>query len=561
MTLDCFSSNAWVSFLGDFAAASNMSIIFVALPSKNIAGPFGQSPLNSILQSAKLWQDNAPGSKILEHIVQDAYQKIDTVYCRMVWRKLAVCCIKIQHQGQDIGLAVIGWVPATFIDPLGSEHLASILQQSSFDVWKTLRGTQPVSELRLLNSGKLFQTAGHALIQQMYLERERWQETRLLSIIYDCVTKINEARRETEIVRHIAEAAQKIVGSIAAEIQFHADDSHSPTANFYYNCETCSSTTSALLERYATISIPLKDKSHRHQGRLNLYFSSEMNVPDVNKKIDLLSLNLATALQKLNISRNLEEKTIALNKANKKLRNAAKLKDEFLANISHDLKNPLNAVVGWSDLALMLDGEERDQAIKNIQSAAQDQVMLIEQLMDISKLSSGKLEIHCEQLDLLQVIEDAVSTFVSQAAYKKVQILREYDSKPIFIFLDYMRMKRVFWNLISNALKFTPEGGCITIKIQQLANQATVSVRDTGRGIAPDFLPHIFDRFSQQENIFTEKRLDGLGIGLSICKSIVTLHKGEIRVTSDGLDKGSEFQVVLMTSPHFSNHPLSLMSH
>ena len=222
------------------------------------------------------------------------------------------------------------------------------------------------------------------------------------------------------------------------------------------------------------------------------------------------------------------------------------LKDEFLATLSHELRTPLNAIMGWAQLMGLgsMNEDEMREAGRAIERNARTQKQLIEDLLDMSRIISGKLRLDVQQLEPVSVVETAIETIRPSAAVKEIRIEKILDPLAGPISGDPARLQQVVWNLLSNAVKFTPKGGKIQVRLERVNSHIEVSVSDTGQGIDPDFLPHLFERFRQADASTTRKH-GGLGIGLAIVKEIVELHGGTVRAKSAGAGKGAVFVVIL----------------
>ena len=222
---------------------------------------------------------------------------------------------------------------------------------------------------------------------------------------------------------------------------------------------------------------------------------------------------------------------------------ASRSKDDFLAVVSHELRTPMTSIIGWAQMLQIFEHspESMRQAIDAILSAAKAQSQLVDDLLDLSRITTGKLRLEIETLDFAEVVEDALQTIVPAAAAKRISIQRHVE--PVKIRGDRNRLQQVVWNLLSNAMKFTPDGGSVDIDVEVNGTRAILSVHDTGRGIDPDFLDSVFDRFSQGEDARRAGR--GLGLGLAIVRHIVELHGGEVTAESEGRGKGATFRVML----------------
>ncbi|MBD2120970.1 ATP-binding protein [Trichocoleus sp. FACHB-262] len=229
---------------------------------------------------------------------------------------------------------------------------------------------------------------------------------------------------------------------------------------------------------------------------------------------------------------------------------ANRIKDEFLAVLSHELRSPLNPILGWTRLLQngKLDATRQAEAIATIERNAKLQSQLIEDLLDIARIMQGKLTLTATPTSLLFVISAALETVQLAAEAKSIAIVLDLTSDIAPIFGDAARLQQVVWNLLTNAVKFTPSGGQVTVELRQIGQSAQIQVIDTGKGINPDFLPHVFEYFRQEDGS-TTRRFGGLGLGLAIVRQIVELHGGMVRAESAGENQGATFIVQLPVMP------------
>jgi CheY-like chemotaxis protein len=231
------------------------------------------------------------------------------------------------------------------------------------------------------------------------------------------------------------------------------------------------------------------------------------------------------------------------------LRETNRLKDEFLATLSHELRTPLNVILGWTRMLLadQLDATTRTHAFELIERNAQAQAQLVNDLVDMSRMTTGKLQLELEPLPLVPVLEAALASVRPAAAAKDLTIQTSWHVHDVNVLADATRLQQVLWNLLSNAVKFTPNGGRISVSASQLEDRIQVEVSDTGIGIDPAFLPHVFDRFRQADSA-TTRRYGGLGLGLAIVYDLVRLHGGDVVGRSPGVGRGATFAVTLRAS-------------
>jgi signal transduction histidine kinase len=226
---------------------------------------------------------------------------------------------------------------------------------------------------------------------------------------------------------------------------------------------------------------------------------------------------------------------------------ANRLRDEFMATVSHELKTPLNSILGWARMlkAGDLDDQQIKRALSTIIKNSETQNRLIEDLLDVARIISGKLVLEFEQVNAAEVVQDAIQSVTPIAQAKGITISEEIngDADAVTISGDRNRLMQVFSNLLTNAVKFTPDEGRIEVHVGLVDSRLKVSVTDNGVGIKPEFLPVIFERFRQDSSVPT--RNGGLGLGLAIVRQLVEMHGGSVSVRSDGANKGSEFTVEL----------------
>ena len=228
---------------------------------------------------------------------------------------------------------------------------------------------------------------------------------------------------------------------------------------------------------------------------------------------------------------------------------ANRAKDEFLATLSHELRTPLNAILGWSRLLSSghLDADTSKRAIETIERNTRLQAQLIEDLLDISRIVTGKLRLEVRAAPIGEMVDAAVSAVQPLADAKRVTLQVALDDGEEAIVCDPARMQQIIWNLLTNAIKFTPDGGMIRLDVAVDDEKTCINVTDTGMGIDPSFLPYVFDRFRQQDSASTRAH-GGLGLGLSIVRHLTALHGGTVKAESQGEGHGATFSVCVPTT-------------
>jgi signal transduction histidine kinase len=225
---------------------------------------------------------------------------------------------------------------------------------------------------------------------------------------------------------------------------------------------------------------------------------------------------------------------------------ASRLKDEFLATASHELRTPLTAILGWAHMLRQgkLSAAETARAIETIERNARSQAQLVEDILDVSRVITGKLRLKMEAVDVASVINAAIDAVQLAAESKNIQLQVTLDASARHLSGDAGRLQQVVWNLLSNAIKFTPAGGRVEVRLEREGAHAQLKVSDTGCGFDSDFLPYIFDRFRQADGSST-RRHGGLGLGLSIVRHLVELHGGTVTAESAGAGAGATFTIEL----------------
>ena len=302
----------------------------------------------------------------------------------------------------------------------------------------------------------------------------------------------------------------------------------------------------------ALVAFPLIIEG-RTIGALGLSFTTEQKFNEDDRAFMLaLAQQCAQALERARLYENERELRSEAEAANR-------TKDEFLATVSHELRTPLNAIVGWSSLlkSNKLDAEAAARAVETIERNGRVQAQIIEDLLDVSRIITGKLHLDRRPVELDSVIRTTLETVRPTADSKNIYIKTGIEQvAPILG--DPARLQQILWNLLSNAIKFTPKDGKIEVKMRQTNSGAEISIRDNGQGIAPEFLPFVFDRFRQADGSSTRQH-GGLGLGLSIVRHLVEMHGGSVGVESPGLDQGATFTInlpIITAGNTFAKNPL-----
>ncbi|MFN6469585.1 MAG: response regulator [Nostoc sp. SerVER01] len=288
------------------------------------------------------------------------------------------------------------------------------------------------------------------------------------------------------------------------------------------------------------IIVPLVARDAYDAMRLRKLGTITLITTQANRRYSTANLNMAQALA-------LRAATAIDNaRLYQQALDANRIKDEFLAVLSHEIRTPLNPILGWAKLlrSNKLDPQKTALALETIERNAKLQTKLIEDLLDISRILRGKLNLNVCPVDLPTIIRAAMETVRLSAEAKLIQIYSALDPAVGQVFGDAGRLQQIVWNLLSNAIKFTPEGGQVEIYLEQIDSQVQIKVKDTGKGISPDFLPYVFETFRQADSATTRK-FGGLGLGLAIVRYLVEMHGGTVLAESLGEGHGATFIVNL----------------
>ncbi len=285
-----------------------------------------------------------------------------------------------------------------------------------------------------------------------------------------------------------------------------------------------------------------------------------------HRRLMLAEQKARTDLEQLNLDleRRIADRTAELTRLNGELAEANRAKDVFLATLSHELRTPLTPVVGWIKLLRSgnLDEKSVAQALDAIERNAWLQSRLIDDLLDTSRIATGKLHFEPKPTDVNTIVKAAIDTVRASAASRNIDLSVQLSSSTLVVMGEPVRLQQIAWNLLSNAIKFTEPGGKVTVITDGDNSHARVCVTDTGVGIAPDFLPHVFDRFKQADGS-TSRRHGGLGLGLAIADALAKMHGGKIEAESEGAGKGAcfTFCLELATAERVAPEPVTERVH
>jgi PAS domain S-box-containing protein len=303
-------------------------------------------------------------------------------------------------------------------------------------------------------------------------------------------------------------------------------------------------------------SMPIMSGTGEVLGTFGTYFREKRQpTPAEIETVQTLTRTAAVALEHDRAARALVAALAGEQDARRAAEIANRAKDEFLATLSHELRTPLMAMFGWTRALRdgRLDPERQTRALESVERNTRLLAQLIEDLLDVSRIVSGKLTLELTPTPLVPIVEAAIEAVHHAAVEKRITLDVALADGAVLVAADTTRLQQVVWNLLANAVKFTPEGGRVSVRLARTGPRVEIQVNDTGCGIPADFLPHIFDRFSQVDST-SRRRHGGLGLGLAIVRNLVKLHGGDVRAESAGEGQGATFTITFPIADPLLTH-------
>jgi len=395
-----------------------------------------------------------------------------------------------------------------------------------------------------------------------------------LVVVFRDITERNRAEQEIRFQAHLLDAVEQAV--IATDLEGTIIFWNSFAEKLYgwspaeaLGANILELTPSPALKEQATEIMTCLQEGQSWQGEFEVrrrdgtFFPAQVNdSPIFNDKGELIGI-VGVSVDNTERRRAEEEREKLLlreQEARAEAEDANRLKDEFLATLSHELRNPLNVVIGYSEILRRSDENRKPsfviRAAETIRRNALAQSRLVSDLLDLSRLQMGKLSLDRQPLSLSTVITEAIETVGAEARAKGISLSVNLDTETLVVEGDSVRLAQIAWNLLNNAVKFTPANGDIKITLAQEGDDVRLTVEDSGQGIPPEFLPHVFEIF-RQADASSSRRQGGMGIGLALVKQLVELHDGRVQADSGGADLGARFTVWL---PLYESGPDELRS-
>lgn len=449
--------------------------------------------------------------------------------------------------GQVIGAFALGWVPHRFADPVPCDLMAKKLGLNAMELWQLVRMQQPVPREKIQVYASMLEIFAQPILQQLQIQIAEREQSRISRIISETAMLFAEATNERDICMAAMSAIRELVPAINVNIKVPLLKNETEIVEIYEsNWDRSASSGLTNRNRQSWLSIPILGSKHSSLGKIELTVEGENPSDEAVEELNALAGQLGVALQKAHLIHELENERSSLKGANSELQQLHKMKDEFLATVSHELRTPLNAILGWAEVLRVdaLEGEAFFSAVSTIERNAKSQTRLIEDLLDVSRIISGKMALQREDVEATALVRDVMMTVRPMLEGRKQILKVQLPETPIFLKGDPTRLTQIFWNLLSNASKFTHERGQVSVILETVGHYLRLEITDNGKGISPEFLPQLFNRFSQADSSYT-RRHGGLGLGLAIVRHLVELHGGTVSASSQGEGRGATFTVLL----------------
>ena len=536
----------WHGTLSQFALSSGVCVSLFKITGERVSGPHVANPLTTALKLHGVFAPNAPGTLVETNLVQVVRGSRAPALAR-VRETLPIYGLPVVVQGRVEGVFTLGWVFDHFADPVESDGLAKYLGMPEYELWQHVRQHIPVTIDKLKQYGELLHTITRALIDELVNRKRERRRTRVLHVINESARELASASSYADIAKATIDAARKLAHTDSVRMVF-ADErqsvEHMDAKLVYGSHSKSASFTRPEREMRVEVFGPDSNPLAYIEARILPDFEIHSSLDELRSELAALTGQSGVAIQKVDLINDLKKKSETLQLAFNELEKAAIIRDEFLATVSHELRNPLNAILGWTQLLRSSLVEPADQAaaLDTIERNAVAQKQLVDDLLDVSRIISGKMQLQIAPVDLCTTVREALKTLMPAIRQKSIDVTLSEIGRPVLIYGDGIRLQQVFWNVISNAVKYTPAGGALRIDWLIEDGSAVIRFADSGLGISPDFLPRLFERFTQADSATTRKE-GGLGLGLSIVKQLVELHGGTINAESPGRGHGSTFIV------------------
>lgn len=539
---ELLTSPAWHTALAQFARATGLTVTLYDTEGRICAGPFASTPLASCLTEAGCWKVDA-GLCLATDIeaIHDCVESGVITHTTGL-SVLALFAIPVRLGEATIGAVAAGWVFDTFPDPISTDRLAKMIGISFPDLWQVVRQQPPASHEKLGTYAELLQTLCDLFIRERAETLQEQEHTRGLRALYQSAQRLAAATSIEAIGESVVEAVRTIarVQSVRLLVA-DGEGVWRVVASHGFNDEISGSRLASYPRQItSTLRVPVEAADGSLLGIIETTDSHRFTERKRRTQISALGAQAAVAIHKTKLLTDLQREHEQVVRANR-------VKDEFLATLSHELRTPLTPILSWSMILRETEPEDRElfeAGLEAIERNAKQELHLVDEMLDLTRILNDKIILTLDSINPAEALASAFDLAQSLAAQRTVSLLLEISQDLPKITADAKRLQQILANLVSNAIKFTPDGGQITIGARHAGEAVELFVRDTGIGIAPDVLPQIFDRFHQADSSMTRKH-GGLGIGLSVVRGLVELHGGKVWAESEGEGYGSTFFVRL----------------
>ena len=542
---DIFQPSIWGEPLQKFANAIGITISLYdhTLRRRNLvtSGPIGDR-----LSAAAFWDEKGLGTRV-DRAAAELCLREERVISSVQLDMFSHLATPLTVGSEVMGVFVLGWIPERFADPVHCDHVAKQIGARSMEIWQLMRMQQPVSREKLESHGRMLETFALPLVKQLLLQIEDRVRATRARISAETAIAFAQAKSVAELCEALYRSIRGLTTTSGISIELIQMANETQRMIRYSDArQTTNPHVNTLSQRSNHITVPIPSAHGSALGKIEVSVEESELSDEVLSEIQTIAGQFGTSLQKVHLIEALENERSALHGANLQLQHLHKMKDEFLATVSHELRTPLNAILGWSQMLIDFGpaGVDWERAITTIERNAKNQARLIEDLLDVSRIISGKMILQRADLEATSLLTQSIETVRPMIDARRQKLHLQISPVPIPFKGDATRVTQIFWNLLSNASKFTPEGGDITVVLENAGHYFRLEITDSGKGIHPDFLPYLFDRFSQADQSHTRQH-GGLGLGLAIVRHLVDLHGGTVMAKSQGEAKGSTFTVFL----------------
>ncbi len=544
----------WDEPLHQYSKSTGIVVTLYDARLRKVSGPHVPNPLSQLYSRAGAWDESGTATRVEHALAEKVLTSGQPEFTRFD-SMLPLQVLPLKINGKPVGAFAVGWMFDHFADPVESDRLAKAFDLSPTELWGSIRQHMPITEQKLNSYCELLSTVSSALVTEFLDRQNEMRTSRVLRILNQSAQALTIATSYDDIAKATIETIKSLGIAKNARVFFGSTLSED-AVDLSLPFELPPTTDQVVPKLSISHRVPVESGDGKTLALIEVEAESKvapLSADHMKSELAALSSQVAVAIQKVRLISDLQSQKSALQATLSELQRASTTRDEFLATVSHELRSPLNAMLGWVQILRMgsIDESKREVALETIERNARAQSKLIEDLLDVSRIISGKMQLELSNVDLASTISEAIKTVKPATDSKQIQIRLEGAETESSVRGDFLRLQQVFWNLLSNAARHTPAGGLIVVQLARVQDNIEVSITDTGEGISAEFLPRLFDRFSQQDSTSTRSH-GGLGLGLAIVRQIVQLHGGTIEASSQGKGLGSKFTVKIpqMTASH-----------